>query len=175
MTPESSKSETLRHAEWTGWQVASLVALRLLVGWHFLYEGVAKLANPYWTSAEYINQAKWLFQKTFTDIAANPGAVTIVDQLNSWGLTLIGLGLVLGLFTRTAASSGILVLLLYYIVAPPLVGLSYAMPTEGSYLVVNKVLIEAAAMLVLLLFPTGRRYGLDRFIAQARNREARTS
>jgi thiosulfate dehydrogenase [quinone] large subunit len=53
------------------------------------------------------------------------------------------------------------VLCLYYIVAPPLVGLTYAMPTEGSYLVVNKVLIEAIALLVLIAFPTGRQFGLD--------------
>lgn len=175
MRQQSSKHWALRGEEWTGWQVASLVTLRLLVGWHFLYEGVAKLANPYWTSAEYINQAKWLFQKTFTDLAANPGAVTIVDQLNAWGLTLIGLALIFGILTRTAAVAGIVILLLYYIVAPPFVGLSYAMPTEGSYLVVNKVLIEAAAMLVLLVFPTGHLYGLDRLFVRTRNSEAPTS
>ena len=37
--------------------VAALVALRLAVGWHFLYEGVLKLQNPYWTSADYLAQS----------------------------------------------------------------------------------------------------------------------
>ena len=37
-------------------QVTALVTLRLFIGWHFLYEGLAKLVNPYWTSAEYLDQ-----------------------------------------------------------------------------------------------------------------------
>jgi thiosulfate dehydrogenase [quinone] large subunit len=53
-------------------------------------------------------------------------------------------------------------------VAPPFVGLTYAMPTEGSYLVVNRVLIEAAAMVVLLAFPTGHLVGLDGLVFRKR-------
>ena len=32
-------------------QFYGLVVLRVLIGWHFLYEGVSKLINPYWRSA----------------------------------------------------------------------------------------------------------------------------
>lgn len=141
-------------------QVTALVTLRLLIGWHFLYEGLAKLANPYWTSAEYLDQAGWLFKHLFVAIAASPTAVTVVDFLNVWGLILIGLGLLVGLFTRTAAISGVVLLLLYYIVAPPFAGVASTLPREGSYLIVNKVLIEAAALAVLAVFPI-RRFGLD--------------
>ena len=52
-----------------------------------------------------------------------------------------------------------------------LVGYAYSMPTEGSYLVVNKVLIELAALVVLLAFPTGRLVGLDRLIFWKSNPE----
>jgi thiosulfate dehydrogenase [quinone] large subunit len=45
---------------------------------------------------------------------------------------------------------------------PPLLGLESAIPAEGSYLFVNKVLIEMIAMLVLLFFPTSHLIGLDR-------------
>jgi hypothetical protein len=38
------------------------------------------------------------------------------------------------------------------------------MPAEGSYLVVNKILIELMAMGVLLAFPTNKLFGLDRLI-----------
>jgi thiosulfate dehydrogenase [quinone] large subunit len=151
-----------------GLQLSALVTLRLLIGWHFLYEGLAKLINPYWTSAEYVDQASWLFAGVFRDIAASAGAVTVVDALNVWGLMAIGLGLIVGFLTRTATVAGLVVLLLYYVVAPPFVGLSYAMPTEGSYLVVNKVLIEAAALFVLLAFPTGRQVGLDGIVFRKR-------
>jgi len=165
MTNDSAKP-------YTGWQLGALVTLRLLVGWHFLYEGLAKLVNPYWTSAEYIDQASWLFSGVFKSIAASPVAVTVVDALNVWGLMAIGLGLILGLFTRPATIAGVVLLVLYYIVAPPFAGLSYAMPTEGSYLVVNKVLVEAGALLVLLAFPTGRLVGLDGVLFRKRQSRA---
>lgn len=154
---------------YTGFGLTALVALRLLIGWHFFYEGLAKLVSPYWTSAEYINQASWLFAGLFKDLAASGTAVTVVDALNVWGLMAIGLGLIVGLFTRVATGAGVVVLLLYYIVAPPFVGLTYAMPTEGSYLVVNKVLVEAAAMVVLLAFPTGHLVGLDGLVFRKRH------
>jgi thiosulfate dehydrogenase [quinone] large subunit len=63
--------------------------------------------------------------------------------------------------------------MLYYVVAPPFVGLTYAMPTEGSYLVVNKVLIEAIALLVLIVFPTGRAFGIDGVIFRTRQAASR--
>jgi len=159
MTRESPRS---------GFQTAALVTLRMVVGWHFLYEGLAKLLNPYWSSADYLDQARWLFRGLFQQLAASPTAVSAVDFLNAWGLTLIGAGLLVGLLTRTATAFGLGLLVLYYIVAPPFVGFLYAMPTEGSYLVVNKILVEAAALLVLLAFPTGHLYGLDALVSRKR-------
>jgi thiosulfate dehydrogenase [quinone] large subunit len=81
-------------------------------------------------------------------------------------LFAIGLGLILGFLTRINLIAGIGLLFLYYVSHPPFVGLDFALPMEGNYLVVNKVLIELMAMIVLLLFPTGRYIGLDRFIFQ---------
>ena len=81
-----------------------------------------------------------------------------------WGLTLIGLGLMLGCFTRLASASGILVILLFYLCNPPFVGYYYSIPTEGSYLIVNKNLVEVAALAVILVTGSGRAAGLDRII-----------
>ena len=145
-------------------QAGTMVALRLLIGWHFLYEGLAKLLNPYWTSAGYLAESRWLFKGVFVAIAASPAAVTVVDYVNVWGQILIGAGLMLGLFTRWSAIGGIVLLALYYLAAPALPGLTYGMPAEGSYLIVNKVLIELAALLVVLAYPTERTFGLDRFL-----------
>jgi thiosulfate dehydrogenase [quinone] large subunit len=150
----------------TRFQTSALVTLRILIGWHFLYEGLAKLTSPYWTSAGYLADSKWFLHGTFVSIAASPTAVTVVDLLNEWGLTLIGLGLILGLLTRWAAWAGVVVLALYYIAAPPFVGWTYALPSEGSYLVVNKVLIELVALLVLLAFGAGREWSLDGLFAK---------
>src|SRR5512141_823580 len=128
-------SETPRRPETV--QQVVLVLLRIAIGWHFLHEGLVKLLSPGWTSAAFLAESRWLFSGAFHWIAAHPAVLWVVDQLNVWGLLLIGLGLVLGAFTRLAAASGIVLLFLYYVASPPLVGL----PTngaEGSYLVVNK-------------------------------------
>ena len=155
-----------RDAGYERFPLVALVTLRMLIGWHLLYEGLAKLGNPYWTSAGFLDDAKWWFGALFRGLAASPTAVTVVDALNEWSLTLIGLALLLGIATRTATLAAIVLLGLYYVAAPPLVGLAYAMPAEGSYLVVNKVLIEIAALVVLLALPTGHVVGLDRLRAR---------
>ena len=154
-----------RLPEYKGLQLTALVALRMLVGWHFLYEGVAKVSNPMWTSAGYLQESQGWFSGLFQGLAFNPGAMTLVDQLNQWGLVLIGLALLLGCFVRVAAVSGIVLLMLYYLAAPPFPGLDYAIPMEGSYLIVNKILIEVAALLVILGLPTSHQIGLDRLVA----------
>ena len=148
--------------EYRGFQLTGLVALRMLVGWHFLYEGVAKLTNPRWTSSGYLLESKGWFSGFFTDLANNPGALALVDNLNQWGLAAIGLALLLGIFSRTASVAGLVMLALYYLAAPPFPGLDYAIPTEGSYLFVNKVLVEMGALMVILGFPSSHQIGLDR-------------
>jgi hypothetical protein len=55
-----------------------------------------------------------------------------------------------------------LLLALYYVGNPPLVGLGLNMPSEGSYLVVDKNLVELFALVVLAFVPTGSFVGLDR-------------
>jgi thiosulfate dehydrogenase [quinone] large subunit len=157
-------AEAARSPGYGNFQLTALVALRILIGWHFFYEGLAKLLNPYWTSAGYLSESKWWFSDLFISLAASPGTLGVIDFLNSWGLVAIGVGLMLGCLTRAATIAGIVLLFLYYIAAPPFVGYVYAMPAEGAYLVVNKVLIELAALVVLLAFPTGTLVGLDRLI-----------
>lgn len=145
-------------------QLFWLVALRVLIGWHFLYEGLIKLINPNWSSVGFLLDSEGPFSIFFHNLASNPNVLAWVDHLNIWGLIAIGMGLILGGFTRFALAAGIVLLAMYYGSHPPLAGLKYELPTEGSYLIVNKVLIEMVAMVVLLLFPTSKRIGLDRLI-----------
>ena len=145
-------------------QIFWLVTLRVLIGWHFLYEGLVKLSNPNWSSIGYLLDSKGLFKSFYFWLASDPILLQTIDFLNVWGLIVIGLGLILGLFTNVALCAGIGLLTMYYFSHPPLIGLKYALPSEGSYLLVNKTLIEMAAMVVLLLFPTGKVIGLDRLI-----------
>ena len=157
-----------RQWPYSTFQVTTLVALRMLIGWHFCYEGLAKLLNPYWTSAGYLAGSQWFLKGLLIDVAANATAVTVVDFLNQWGLVAIGLGLMLGALARPAAIAGVVLLSLYWIVAPPFASATYAMPAEGSYVLVNKVLVELGALLVLVAFPTSNVFGLDSFLARVR-------
>lgn len=144
-------------------QQITLVVLRLAIGWHFLYEGIVKLLNPNWSSAGYLMDSEGLLAGFFQSLAANPAVMEVVDFLNMWGLTLIGLGLILGFLTQIATIAGIILLLFYYLSHPPLIGVTYAIPTEGNYLLINKTLIELLTLWALYYFPTGKIIGIDRF------------
>jgi len=145
-------------------QMATVVALRILIGWHFLYEGLSKLTSDGWSAKGFLLQARGPFAELFRWMAADPERLEVVNQLNMWGLTLIGLGLILGCFTRLASASGMLVILLFYLCNPPFVGYFYSIPMEGSYLIVNKNLVELAALAVVFVTGSGRVVGLDRII-----------
>jgi thiosulfate dehydrogenase (quinone) large subunit len=149
---------------YTNFQTFLLVALRMLIGWYFLYEGVTKIANPNWSSIGYLLDSKGMFSGMYHAMAASQSMITVIDWLNMWGLTLIGLGLILGLLTQLSLIFGILLLVLYYLSHPALASVTYALPQEGSYLWVNKTVTEIFAMAVLYVFPTGHIVGLDRLI-----------
>lgn len=145
-------------------QITWLVILRLAIGWHFLYEGLVKLVNPNWSSVGFLLDSGGFMGSFFEGMASNPATVNIIDQLNIWGLILIGLSLILGLFSRAAIIGGISLLAMYYLSHPPFTGIRYAVPNEGSYLIVNKNLIELFALAVLFVFPSSRYIGIDRLI-----------
>jgi thiosulfate dehydrogenase (quinone) large subunit len=150
-------------------RLIALVMLRVAIGWHFLYEGASKLLNPDWSSKAYLMDAQGIFSGLFGWLAANESRLAVVDFLNEWGLTLIGLGLVLGLFTRVSTVAGIILLLFYYLSHPAWPGLEYMFPSEGSYFIVNKNIVEIVALIVLFFFPTGHMIGIDRFFLKPAN------
>jgi thiosulfate dehydrogenase (quinone) large subunit len=70
----------------------------------------------------------------------------------------------LGLFTRLASAIGVGFILLFYLAAPPWIGYFYSVPSEGSYLLLNKNVVELSALVVILLTGSGRFAGLDRIV-----------
>lgn len=159
-------------------QQAWLVALRTLIGWHFLYEGYVKLLTPAWgadglpvnawSSAGYLRAATGPLAGVFHALAASPWIGTI-DLLVAVTLAAVGLALMLGLLTQVACIGGITMLALFYVSAMPMSGLPEPR-TEGAYLLVNKNLIELAALAAIFSFRTGRIAGLDRWFADQRRR-----
>ena len=139
----------------------SLTLVRILVGWHFLYEGVSKLFSP-WSSAGYLMESQGLFSGIFHWIAETPDVLRVVDTLNVAGVILIGLSLFLGLLTRISAFTGAMLLFFYYIANPPFIGYSGEATGEGHYLIVNKQLIEMGLLLVIAFLPRNLFWGVDR-------------
>lgn len=146
-----------------------LTAVRILVGWHFLYEGIVKFFDPNWTSTAFLLESTWWFSNMFKALASDQSLIAVVDFLNIWGLVLIGAGLFFGLFTRLAAWAGAGLLFLYYLAHPPFVGLLEGSTTEGSYIWVNKNLIEAFVMVLLANIPTQWMFGVDNLIKHRKN------
>jgi thiosulfate dehydrogenase [quinone] large subunit len=91
----------------------------------------------------------------------------VADILVAVLLLLTGLSMMLGLFTRTGTLTAFVLLLLFYVLYIPTTGVK-VVGTEGNYLFVNKNLVEAAAVLVLLAFNTGRMAGLDLLLGRRR-------
>jgi thiosulfate dehydrogenase [quinone] large subunit len=87
-----------------------------------------------------------------------------VDFINIWGLIIIGFCLIAGFFSKMSTIAAMVLLFLYYISNPPFIGFATLMPMEGNYLIINKTLIEIAALFVLTVYPTGQYLGLDLFV-----------
>jgi|WP_287937776.1 thiosulfate dehydrogenase [quinone] large subunit len=147
----------------TSTQTGVLVLLRLLIGWHFLYEGVIKLYSPGWTAKGYLLSATYM--ESFFHWLASESMISTIDTLNIAALLFVGAALILGFKTQLASLIGVGLLLLYYFAHPPFPGYPLG-PAEGSYWIINKNLIEAAALLVVFLFPTSVSFGLERFFAK---------
>lgn len=137
----------------TNFQSISLFALRLGIGWLFFYSGITKILNPDWTSAGYLKNAK-----TFTffyHALLSPSVLPIIDFINEWGLLLLGISLIFGVFVRLSSILGAALMLLYYF---PILDFPY--PNTYSFLIDEHIIYA----LVLILFATlraGRIYGME--------------
>lgn len=78
-----------------------------------------------------------------------------------YGLTAVGICLILGLFTRTSCVAGAGFLTLFYLAMMPLPWLPENPKAEGHYLYINKNIIEMLALLALATTASGRWVGLD--------------
>ncbi|NOR75532.1 MAG: hypothetical protein GQ525_10280 [Draconibacterium sp.] len=140
------------------WKKLVITLFRVTIGWHFLYEGISKLAIGNWSAAGYLSNSTGPFSGFYHWMGSSEGLMNIVDPINIAGLILIGLGLFVGLAIRLSSVSGIVLLMLYYFAYPPFGG-SLMGSAEGNLYIVNKNLIEAVA-LVVLIFMKEKGYGL---------------
>jgi len=153
----------------TAAQRNSLVLLRVLIGWHFLYEGVIKAYNPSWTAKGYLLSASIL--KPFFTWLAGDSMISAINILNIGGLIIVGISLLIGIRVRFGCIAGILLLALYYLAHPPFPNLPQG-PAEGSYWIVNKNLIEMAALFVIYQFPLTSVFGIEQIFSKNKAKAA---
>jgi thiosulfate dehydrogenase [quinone] large subunit len=134
------------------YQKTSLFLLRISLGWLFLYAGLTKVLNPEWSAAGYLRGAS-AFQG-FYGWLASPGMLPLTNFVNEWGLTLIGVSLLIGLLVRWSAIAGAFMMLMYYL------PLGFPYPNEHSF-VVEEHVVYMFALLALAAFGAGKVWGLD--------------
>ncbi len=115
------------------YQKLFLVLLRLSMGWMMFYAGITKVIDPTWSAAGYLTSAK-----TFSGLFAwfaSPGILPVVNFVNEWGLTLLGISLIFGIGVRLSSILGAVLMLLYYL---PILDFPY--PNPHAYLVDEHVI-----------------------------------
>lgn len=139
----------------TQFQKISLFLLRVGLGWVFLWAGITKVFDPAWSAAGYLMGAK-----TFTGFyqwLASPDVVQFTNFINEWGLTLLGVALILGVFVRISSVLGAIVMLLYYM---PILQFPY--PNPHAF-IVDEHIIYISSLLVLGSYRAGRVWGLEKW------------
>ncbi len=140
-------------------QKFSLVLLRVGLGVLMFYAGYAKLIDPEWSAAGYLQNAQ-TFPGLF-EWFLQPNILPVVNFLNEWGLTLLGISLILGVFVRLSAILGVVLMLLYYF---PVLDFPYV--GEHSY-IVDDHLIYIVALWHLAAVKAGRVLGLEKGVQRA--------
>ena len=139
-------------------QRASLVILRVVMGWFYFYAGIIKVMDSSWSSLSYIQKANssmmWLYQ-TFMSASVLP----TVNFMVKWGLTMLGVSLILGLFVRLSSYLGMLLMLLLYL---PM--LNFPMVGKGAF-IVDQHIIYICALLLLSSCRAGHVLGVEGWLA----------
>jgi len=129
-----------------------LAALRIALGWLFFYAGITKVLDPAWSAKGYL-----LGAKTFAGFyawMASDGVLPLIDFVNKWGLTLLGVSLILGVAVRLFSLFGAGLMFLYWL---PVLDFP---KVEHGYLVDEHV-IYALVLLFFAAVKAGRWYGLE--------------
>ncbi len=88
------------------------LAFRFLMAWTFLYAASHQTFDPSFTIVGFLKTTK-TFHSLFA-IFTTPAIAPVFSFLVAWGHLLIGLSLLVGLFTRLSAAFGIMLMGVYW-------------------------------------------------------------
>ncbi|GAB3668579.1 DoxX family protein [Halopiger thermotolerans] len=149
------RETTFEYSEtWVGY---AIVALRVIMGWTFFYAGITKILDPEWSARGFLLNAipdGNPFVGFWTTLAEE--WLWLIDPLNAWGLTLVGLALILGAFVRWSAFWGAVMMLFYWAASLPL----------AHGIVIDDHIVYALLLFGLGAFGAGRLLGLDGYLEQ---------
>ena len=161
------KTEFEYSEHWIGY---AILALRVTMGWVLFQGGLTKLltyldgtAENDWTAAGFLQHAipeGNPFVGLWGAMAGNP----LIDQLVMWGLTLTGLGLIVGARVRWNAFWGAVMMLVFW-AASLQGGLLQGLPLAHGW-VVDDHLVYAALLFGLGAIGAGRILGLDAYLEE---------
>lgn len=133
-----------------------LSLLRISLGWLFFYAGITKVLDPSWSASGFLNNAatfpefyKWL---------GSPSILPAVNFLNEWGLTFLGISLVLGVGVRLSGFLGAILMALYYFP-----GLKFPFLEHGF--LVDDHIIYIFVLLFLATSRAGKCYSLENWFS----------
>ncbi len=90
----------------------TLFIIRISMGWMFLYAGITKILDSSWSAQFYLKSANTF--PWFYNFLMNSDVLPFVNFVNKWGLFLLGISFVLGIFIRFSSVLGAILMLLYY-------------------------------------------------------------
>jgi thiosulfate dehydrogenase [quinone] large subunit len=150
------------------WLGYAILGLRVVMGWTLLQGGLTKLvtyldADPAnnWTAAGFLANAIPEGNPLVGVWGAMAGS-PLVDALVMWGLTLTGLGLILGALVRWNAFWGA-VMMMFFWAASLQGGLMAGLPLAHGW-VVDDHLVYAALLFGLGAIGAGRILGVDAYL-----------
>ncbi|PSP77346.1 DoxX family protein [Halobacteriales archaeon QS_1_68_20] len=133
----------------------ALLALRLVMGWTFFYAGITKVLDPAWTAEGFLLHAipeGNPFGGVWATMASD--WLWLIDPLNAWGLTLVGLALLVGALVRWAALWGAVIMAFYW---------AANLPLENG-LVIDSHVVYALLLFGLGALGAGHVLGLDGYL-----------
>lgn len=152
-------------AEYNALSIAyAIVLLRVVMGWVLFQGGIVKVLDPEWTAAGFL-QFAIPEGNPFMSLWANFAGSPLIDALVAWGLTLTGLGLILGALTRWNAFWGAFMMLMFWL-ASLQGGIGEFLPLEHGW-VVDDHLVYAVLLFGLGALGAGRILGLDAIIEKS--------
>ena len=102
---------------------------------------------------------------------ASSELLPIINIVNEWGLTLLGISLIFGVFVRVSSLLGATLMLLYYFPAAELRPFEFLpqvwVPYIGEHaVIVDEHIIYALVLLLFAAVKAGRAWGLEKFVSR---------